>query len=490
MDDFKNIPAEALFCLKTLENEGFSAYLIGGCVRDLLLKRKPRDWDITTNAKPEDIVKLFPKTVYTNDFGTVTVINKDSQEETLKAIEITPYRLEADYSDFRHPDEVSFSTNIEDDLKRRDFTINALAYNPSKGQIIDLYKGQRDLKDKVLRTVDEAKDRFQEDPLRIIRAVRIASELGFILHPETEEAAKNMASLLSKISIERIRDEFVKMIMSENPDIALKLLVKLDLVEIWLPEIKSMVGVKQNGEHIYDVWDHSLRALKHAANNDWSLEIRLAAFFHDIGKPPTRRFSKEKNDWTFYGHEVVGSRMASKILKRLKFPVKLTEKVQKLILAHMFFSDIEKITLSAVRRIINKVGAENVWDLMKLRSCDRIGMGRPKENPYRLRKYHSMIEEALRQPTSVGMLKIDGSDIMEIIKLEPGPKIGYILHALLAEVLENPELNSREYLEKRSKELASLPEKELIKLGQKGKEEKEIKEKKIIGEIRKKHGVK
>jgi putative nucleotidyltransferase with HDIG domain len=238
------------------------------------------------------------------------------------------------------------------------------------------------------------------------------------------------------------------------------------------------------------VWEHNLRALQHSAERQWPLHVRIAALLHDVAKPATRKWSDEKKDWTFYGHDVVGGRMATKMLERLRFPKQFTIDVATLVRYHLFFSDIEKITLSAVRRIVANVGPELVWDLMNVRACDRIGMGRPKETPYRLRKYHSMIEEAMRAPVSVGMLKIDGLRIMEVTKEKAGPKIGWILHALFDEVLERPELNIAADLESRAKELALFDASTLQKLGEAGKEKKEGKEQEEVGAIRKKYGVK
>ncbi|MFA6397467.1 MAG: CCA tRNA nucleotidyltransferase [Candidatus Paceibacterota bacterium] len=494
------IPEEVSRVTETLEKAGFEAYLVGGCVRDILSDKEPKDWDVTTNATPEQIIGLFEKTYYENSFGTVGVVvscetNIVSSSITYNLeprtciIEITPYRLEAKYSDNRHPDSVSFSNKLEDDLKRRDFTVNAIAYSVSKGQFIDLYNGQKDIKDKIIRTVGNPKDRFQEDALRLLRAVRFFAQLGFVIEKETGDAILENAHLLKNISKERIRDEFIKIIMSEDPMKGIIMAEKFGILKYIIPELEIMIGVKQNGDHIYDVWEHSLRALQHGADRNFSLEVRLAALLHDIGKPKTRFWSKEKNDYTFYGHDVVSERITKKILDDLKFPKKTIETVSKLVRNHMFFSDIEKITLSAVRRIVRNVGADNVWDLMKVRACDRIGMGKPKEAPYRLRKYESMIEEAMRSPVSVGMLKIDGLKIMKITNEKPGKKIGYLLHALLEEVFDHPELNTEEFLENRAVELIKLSEKELHDLGEKGKEKKDIEEEKELEIIRKRHGV-
>jgi len=484
------VPSEIKNITETLQEAGFEAYLVGGCVRDILIGREPKDWDVTTNAKPEEIQKLFPNTYYTNKFGTVGVVNEKFSCETLKVIEVTPYRIESEYSDFRHPDEVIFTTNLQDDLKRRDFTMNAIAYDPSKGHLVDPYKGQEDIKDMIVRAVGIPSDRFREDALRILRAVRFSIELGFAISSETIEAMEKESELVKKISAERICDEFTKIIMSDNPMGGVIICQQLSILNFILPELEKGMGLTQNSDHIYDIWEHSLRALNHSAERKWPLPVRLAALLHDVGKVPTRDWNKEKNDWTFYGHDVVGERITRKILERLKYPNKIIDKVTKLVRNHMFFTDIDKITLSAVRRIVRNVGPENVWDLMNVRACDRIGMGRPKEAPYRLRKYESMIEEAMRAPVSVGMLKIDGAKIMEVTKLTAGPKIGFILHALLEEALDNPDLNTEEYLQKRAIEMSKLPEKELAELGEKGKEKKTELETKEITKIRSKYGVK
>lgn len=486
-----NIPKGIEQITKKLEEKGFEAFLVGGCVRDLILNREPKDWDITTNATPEEIISIFPDTFYENTFGTVGIKNEDALDERLKVVEVTPYRLEGAYSDGRHPDNVIFSQKIEDDLKRRDFTINSIAYSVSKDEIIDLYGSQNDLKDRVVRTVGDPVARFSEDGLRIMRAVRFSCELGFEIEPETEKAILEQGELLTNISRERIRDELVKIIMSKNPMMGFLSMKKLGILKYIVPELEDTIGIEQGGIHAYNVWEHLLRSLQYSADKDYPLEIRLAALFHDISKPATRRGGGKNKQWTFFGHEVIGARVTKKILENLRFPTKTIEKVVKLVRWHMFFSDTEQITLSAVRRMIVNVGGESdIWDLMNLRICDRIGSGRPKEDPYRLRKYHSMIEEALRDPISVQMLKIDGKKILEITKISPGPKVGQILNALLEEVLDDPVKNTEEYLENRAIELLNLPQDELKRLGEKGKESKEEAESKEIKKIRSSHKVK
>lgn len=483
------IPPEVSRVTESLHRAGFQAYLVGGCVRDLLMGRKPKDWDITTNALPEQIIPLFTKTFYENEFGTVGVVNEDVSDETVKIVEVTPYRIESGYSDFRRPDNVQFSQNLEDDLKRRDFTINAIAYDPISSELVDPYGGVQDLHKGLIRCVGTPIERLKEDGLRIIRAVRFHVELGFPIDQDTEKAILENKDILGKVSRERVRDEFVKIIMSSHPMDGLQICRKLGLIHFIIPQLEETFDVEQNQAHAFDVWTHLLRSLQHAADKNYPLHVRLAALLHDISKPYTRRMSEETKQWTFYGHEVVGSRVTKKILEDLKFSRETIDKVTNLVRWHMFFSDTESITLSAVRRLVANVGKENIWDLIDVRLCDRIGTGRPKENPYRLRKYQAMIEQVMTDPVSVGMLKIDGKRLMEVAELTPGPKIGFILHALLEEVLENPDLNTKEYLESRSRELAAMGEEELKSLGQKGKDKMAQKEDDILKEINQRHKV-
>ncbi|HVT75349.1 MAG TPA: HD domain-containing protein [Candidatus Paceibacterota bacterium] len=492
------IPREVSHVAETLEKQGFKAYLVGGCVRDIILGREPKDWDVTTDAIPEKIIAAFPHTFYENDFGTVGIVNDDAADKRLEVVEVTPFRLEFGYSDRRRPDRVTFSPKIEDDLGRRDFTINSLALEIKRkgksdsftGNLIDLFDGQKDLKKGIVRTVGNPSERFREDALRIMRAIRIAAELGFDIEPETLEALKAHSNLLSHIAKERIRDEFVRIVMSDAPKKALEWCRDLGILPFIAKEFEESFGVEQRGIHIYDVWNHLLHTIQHAADKESGLEIRLAALFHDIGKPATRRFSRETNQFTFYGHEVVGARMTEKILRNLNFSKQIIDDVVKLVRWHMFFSDTEQITISAVRRMIVNVGKEHIWDLMDVRICDRIGSGRPKENPYRLRKYKALIEEALRDPISVAMLKIDGKRLMDMTGMPPGPKIGLILNALLEEVLDDAKLNTTEYLEKRATDLTKVPDTDLAKLAAMGKDRKARAEEDEIAKIRGKHGVK
>jgi tRNA nucleotidyltransferase (CCA-adding enzyme) len=498
---------------KILENANFEAFLVGGCVRDIIMGREPKDWDITTNAKPEEIITLFEKTIYENKFGTVGVCMPMETEplkvthETLKdqeiaengtnpdvthvtkynIVEVTPYRIETKYSDFRHPDEVRFSDKLEDDLKRRDFTMNALAYNPDKGQIVDLYKGQEAIKDKIIRAVGDPNDRFQEDALRMLRAIRFSSQLDFVVSHETMETIIKNKDLIKNVSSERIRDEFTKTIMSDNPVQGIAMLQKLGILKYIIPELEEGIGCEQGGAHKYDVFEHLLHALDHSSKKGWGLEIRLAALFHDIGKPKSRRKGTKK-EYTFYGHEVVSEKMAKTIMERLKYPKKTTDLVVSLVRNHMFFSDTETITLSAVRRIVQKVGKENVWNLMNIRECDRVGMNKA-EAPYRLRKYHAMIEEVLRDPISVGQLAIDGEVLIKELGMTPSKRMGWILSALLEEVLDDPTKNTKEHLLELVKSLNILGDDELQTLGERGKDKKEKLEEEEVKKLHKKHGV-
>lgn len=482
------VPAEVAKVAEGLRAAGYEAYLVGGCVRDLLLNRKPKDWDVTTNAKPGEIQALFPDSFYENDFGTVGV-KTGSEDETTAIVEVTPYRTETGYSDKRRPDAVVFGDSLEADLARRDFTVNALALDESKGHIVDPYKGQKDIEAKVIRAVGDPAVRFEEDALRLMRAIRLVAELEFALDADTAAAIKEKAPNLAHISRERVRDELVRILNSTQPMMALVLAQQLGILEFIAPDLVRGIGIDQNQAHSYDVFGHLMRSMQHAADKGWPFDIRLAALFHDVSKPETRRWSDEKKDWTFHGHDVVGSRATRKALEDLKFSRETIDKVVKLVRWHMFFSDPDQITLSAVRRMIANVGEENIWDLLNLRICDRIGTGRPKEQPFRFRKYKAMVEQALRDPISVGMLETDGNRLMEKFHVKAGPRIGWTLNALLEEVLEDSGKNTEDYLDKRTNELLDLSDDDLKKLGESGKKKKEEEEEAAIKEIMDKHHV-
>lgn len=489
--DKKLIPQDVMWVCEMLSKNNFDSYLVGGCARDMILSREPKDWDITTNATPEEIINIFGEedTVYENNFGTVGIKIRNEKEETEKIVEVTTYRKEGEYEDFRRPSTVKWGKKVEEDLERRDFTMNAIAYDPIKDTLVDKYNGQKDIKDKIIRCVGEAEERFNEDALRMLRAVRFSSQLDFAISSETLNAIFKLADNISHISKERIRDEFVKILMTNNPMSGLVMCQKLGLLKYISPELESSFGVEQNGHHTYDVFEHSLRSLNHAAEKNYDLDTRLTALFHDIGKPNTRRYDEIKKDYTFYGHEVVGERMTKKILENLKFEKKIIDKVSKMVRWHMFFSDTEQISLASVRRLIVNIGKENIWDLINVRICDRMGSGTKKEEPYRLRKFESMIEEALRDPVSLKTLKINGEKIMEILNEKPGRKIGLILNALFEEVIDDGSKNNEEYLTSRTIELNKLSEKELQDLASKGKEKMQNKNEEELVEIKKRFRV-
>lgn len=483
------IPIEVQRISKTLEHAGFEAYLIGGCVRDVLIGRTPKDWDLTTNAHPEQIAALFTETYCNNDYGTVGVVSEEATDERLKVVEVTPYRTESAYSDARRPDTVTFGVSLEEDLKRRDFTVNAIAYRLHDEKVVDLFDGMGDIEKKRLKTVGEPDERFAEDALRMMRAVRLSSELNFAIESETLHSIIKNSDNLSRISTERISEEFIRIINAPTPMQGMVLLEKLGLIEYILPEIKDSIGCEQGGAHAYDVYEHILRTLQAAADKGFSTEMRLAALLHDIAKPATRRTGGKNKEFTFFGHEVVGAKMTKQILERLKMPRETIEIVEKLVRWHMFFSDPDQITLSAVRRTIVRIGEDHIDELLNLRVCDRIGTGRPKEQPFRFRKYKAMVDQALRDPISVKMLQIDGNEIMELTGEKPGKKLGYVLHALLEEALDNPGINTKEYLKTRVLELYQLPEGELEKLAEAGKKKQEEEEKAALKDIDREHQV-
>jgi poly(A) polymerase/tRNA nucleotidyltransferase (CCA-adding enzyme) len=483
-----DIPFEVRMVADRLKNAGYDAYLVGGCVRDLLLGRSPKDWDFTTDAVPDAIIALFPDSFCNNDFGTVGV-KTESEDPRLHVVEVTPYRSEGEYTDARRPDSVTFGVSLEEDLARRDFTVNAIALRPHDLAIIDLYGGLEDLKAKRLKAVGDPGERFAEDALRMMRAVRLAAELGFAIEGETMQGIFANRERLGRIAIERISTEFQKLILSATPMQGIGFLEKLGLLPYVLPEIEPAIGCEQGGIHAHDVYEHLLRTLQAAADKEYSLEMRFAALLHDIGKPATRRTGGKNKHYTFFGHEVVGARMTKDILERLKMPRQVIDTVVNLVRWHMFFADPEEITLSAVRRTITRVGEDQIENLLNLRVCDRIGTGRPKEQPFRFRKYKAMVDEALRDPISVKMLKMDGTRIMDITGEKPGKKLGYILHALLEEVLVEPGKNTEEYLDNRVKELILLDEAALAALGEAGKEKQAKEEAAALKAIAREHKV-
>lgn len=483
-----DIPQEVTTVARALTEAGFEAYLVGGCVRDLLRGATPKDWDLTTNAHPDQIQAIFPEHYANNDYGTVGV-KTGSEDPRLQIIEVTPYRTESGYSDRRRPDEVTFGVSLQEDLARRDFTVNALAYSIATQEIIDEFGGMADLKEKRLRTVGDPNKRFNEDALRMMRAIRLAAELQYVIEGDTMTAITANNELLSHISIERIAAEFERIIASAEPMAGIILLQRFGLLAYIAPELEEGIGCEQGGAHAFDVYEHNLRTLQAAADKDFPTYLRIAALFHDVAKPRTRREGGKNKQYTFFGHEVVGAKMTQRILERLKFPRETITIVTSLVRWHMFFADPDEITLAAVRRTITRIGQEHIEDLLNLRVCDRIGTGRPKEQPFRFRKYKAMVDEALRDPISVKLLKINGDRLMELSDERPGKRLGYVLHALLEEALEDASKNTVEYMESRALELLKLDEKELLTLAEAGKRRQAEEEAMALKDIAREHRV-
>lgn len=664
------IPDYVLKIVNELEKAGFEAYVVGGCVRDLLMERKPKDWDVTTNARPEQMLQIFPEAKYENVFGTVLMpvskkreirelkfltkglevdnadkdraikiakdylnriedrthglehsenvikiiseiasdfpeINTDileiavyfhdvgrvkfddlrhieaSQEITRKelkgfldkklieiiaelvnhnyeikpdnwerqliieadrldgididrckiaisngqtehlewlkenwvkpelfltekskqilnesidkfnrefdfklpklkeitdVVEVTTYRSEQGYSDRRHPDKIQFEDKLEKDLERRDFTINALALKELKiknyelgiGEreitlgkekyiLIDLFGGLKDIDKKIIRAVGEPADRFKEDALRMLRAIRFSCQLGFEIEGKTQRAIAKLAGNVRFISAERIRDELIKIFETDRAYEGVVALQENKLLQYIIPELERGVGMKQKGHHLYSVFKHSLLSLKYTPSKDW--QVKFASLLHDIAKPQARKIIG--GEVTFYNHDILGAKIALKIMKRLRFSNEDMERISNLIRNHMFYYNVGEVTEASVRRLIRKVGKENLKDLIDLRIADRLGSGVPKAKPYKLRHLEYMLEKVQHDPVSVKMLKINGDDLMKLLDIAPGPKVGAILDILLSEVIEDPKLNTKEYLEKRSKELNALEPYEL-----------------------------
>ncbi len=504
------VPKEVRDVCAELIRAGFEAYLVGGCVRDIIRGTtrgepvEPKDWDIATNAKPEEMQKIFPDSVYENDFGTVGV-KTESEDPKLKVIEVTTYRIEGKYSDKRHPDDVKFAKTIEEDLSRRDFTVNALALRFVEGMamdleenIIDPFLGREDIKRKTIRAVGNAEDRFNEDALRLVRAVRFAAELSdfsaedgptssWEIELNTRRAMEKMAGGLEAIAKERIRDEFEKMIMSPNAAHGILLLEDMDLLRYVLPELREGLGVGQNKHHIYSVFEHNVKALDYTAKKNYSLAVRLAALFHDVGKP--RAKVGDGPDSTFYQHEYISAKMAIRALDRLRFPKDLVEQVAHLVRRHMFHYNVGEISPAGVRRFIVRVGPENIDDLLKVREADRIGSGVAKAVPYKLRHLLFMIDKVKRDPLSPKMLKVTGEDVMRELSLPESRRVGWILAALLEEVLDDPKRNDAEELTARMKDLNKLTDAQLQLLAENAKNKKSELEGEADEEMKKKHHV-
>ena len=445
---------------------GFEAYLVGGAVRDVLLGKQAADWDITTNAKPEQIMKIFHRVIPTGiAHGTVTIHFMG------KEIEATTFRTEAGYSDGRHPDSVNFDASLEDDLSRRDFTMNAIAASLTDGAIIDPFDGQSDIKSKKIRTVGNSRDRFLEDGLRPIRAIRFSSQLGFEIEKDTYEAIRlcEVQEKIKSISMERFRDEFEKIMHSPEPSRALHRMEECGILQFFIPELAECRGVEQadvRGFHEFDVLDHNLYACDGAPKDN--LIVRLAALFHDIGKKDAKTIEKIEYPpqsgnivelMHFHKHEFYSSKHTKELLTRLKFPNATINKVTHLIEQHMFFFE-EHWSDAAVRRFLVRVQKENVEDLFSLRMADIYGMHRCKVDPMnegvqKIFNLRQRIQEVSAKETALSLkdLAVNGNDLIKN-GIPAGKKLGLILNELFQCVLDDPEMNEKEKLLKVAKNLA------------------------------------
>lgn len=459
----KVVPPDVLNVLNALQESGYEAYFVGGCVRDFLMGRKVVDWDIATNATPEQIQKIFSNSFYDNTFGTVGIplANHDEMADWEKNyVEATTYRTESGYTDSRHPGKVEWGKTIEEDLSRRDFTMNALALSldlrskieDQRSNLIDPYNGQDDIKNKLIKTVGVPHERFSEDALRLLRAIRLATQLNFKIDDNTWEAIVKNANLITNISWERIRDELLKILANEHAYDGIILLDQAGILDIIFPELARGKGISQarpGRHHTSDVFTHNIESLHHTPASDPI--VRLATLLHDVGKPYVQG-EDEDGHVIFYNHEVAGAKIAAEIADRLRLSKKQKEKIITLIRWHMFTVD-EHITDSAIRRFIRRVGLENVADMMDLRIGDRLGGGTQVAESWRLKKFKERVASELNPPFSINDMAIDGNDIMSELKIKPGPEIGQILNQLFTEVDENLELNNKDYLLKRLHEV-------------------------------------
>jgi len=433
----RDVPRGALEIADRLRAAGGVAYLVGGCLRDLVLGRRPKDWDIATDLAPSDVKKLFRRVHEVGAaFGTLMVPWRDG------VYEVTTFRTEGAYSDGRHPDEVAFTREVERDLERRDFTINALAWDPRAGHIVDPFGGLDDLERRTIRAVGDPAERFREDALRLMRAIRFSAQLDFRIEEATWQAIRAEAEGLRRISHERIREELNRILLAPRPSRGLMLMLEAGLLAIVLPELAACRDVRQNRFHSHDVLVHSLMAIDAAPPDN--LIVRLAALFHDIAKPQTRE--ERDGDYTFYAHQVLGARIAGRVMRRLAYSNEERERVEHLVYHHMFYYEPEW-TDSAVRRFVRTVGRENIPDLIALRMADMGGNARKSGDTSPLRALLARIDEVIAKDTALNVkdLAIGGHDLMAL-GLSEGPAIGRILRALLEGVLDDPAFNERETL--------------------------------------------
>ncbi|MGN0429868.1 MAG: CCA tRNA nucleotidyltransferase [Acetatifactor sp.] len=443
------LPEKAEYIIQTIQEAGFEAYAVGGCVRDSLLGRKPMDWDITTSATPMQVKALFRRTIDTGiQHGTVTVMLEK------EGFEVTTYRVDGKYEDSRHPREVVFTPNLEEDLKRRDFTINAMAYNPREG-LIDIFGGEQDLAAGIIRCVGNARERFSEDALRIMRAVRFSAQLGFAIEKNTARAAGELAENLRKISAERIQTELVKLVVSDHPDY-LRKAYELGITGVVLPEFDRMMETPQNHpHHMYNVGEHSLQGMLYVEKDK---NLRLAMLFHDIGKPDTRTTDERGTDH-FRGHPQAGEQMTKSILKRLRFDNDTISFVSRLVRFHDFGIG-EEASMKMVRRAMNRMGEDLFPSIFRVKYADVYAQSEYKreeklEQVRRLEVYYEQILEQ-KQCVSLKTLALTGRDLIEL-GVCPGVEIGSLLNELLQIVLEDPDKNTRVTLTNIVKERLGSP---------------------------------
>lgn len=434
------IPEPVLELCRRIERGGYRAWVVGGSLRDVLMQRTPKDWDLATSATPEQVMALFRRVVPTGlQHGTVTVVFGDS------SYEVTTLRGEGGYSDGRRPDEVFFITDIERDLARRDFTVNALAYDPIEDRLIDPFGGLKDMGARVLRTVGRAEERFGEDGLRVLRAARFVATLELSIDEATKRAIPATLESFKKVSPERVRDEWMRSFAAKRPSIAFDLMRETGILAITCPDLVEQYGCAQNKWHAYDVWRHTMECMDAC---DRGPLHRLSGLLHDIGKPATRELSDKTNDYTFFNHEQVGARMADGFLRHYRFSTEEREHVVELVRNHLicYTSDW---TDAAVRRFVKRVGIDRVDDLLALGRADAIGKGRPIQGELEnLDELRLRIEKVLDEGSALSTkdLLVDGKDIMTRLGIPPSRFVGQVLEALLQRVLEEPALNERETL--------------------------------------------